>query len=650
MRLEINKCSHIFFILLGLLTEVSFSQSQNNKSDLSGIQGVAVVIASAQGLGVSSFGHAFLRLMYQPQSPSLDDLVVEFSADSDGENYSILKGMGLGDDLYPTQIKIISYRQMMDEKAYGENRHLYNTVLKIDKARVSKIVKAIEDSRKKGLSTYKFFTYNCASAVTQVLAEGLQVNPDRLSTIFPTSIPKILKEKDLILLEFTDQAGEVVKENILVEFQKKIKLMNIPELEFEIIKNNILSENFANRNLGYLKLSDFFSATHSNIIKSLALSLIQQERLLNQIDLSNLFRQKSTPRWTYLRRGVPLEINSRYKLIQHTIEKNSQDQLVLTIKAMATPLFCVEGLSCSSQKPVQWSLPLGDHFKLINGWLYWKDFMIGRATHQSGFMEIVDFGFHVLTSIEFVDYPNVQQATAYIMIDLKNELSTRFEKEKTMLAHDILAINNRDAGGACGSLVELQNALLTRAVFLPNSPRLLSSKDYLKLLHEVLKGRVIFIPGFSSINELTQFIPKSELVTLIRQTMDEMSIIKKGFNAEKLTAKYHIAIIKERLVMGLYTPLIVDLKETHINHALLIVAWNEKNNDFIVYDPNYGIIPIKLEIENGKIIFQSPFYQVNAIYAEFSDIRSDLALQGQLLNMNEKSIINFINETGRYWF
>lgn len=648
LRIIFKLCLAYLILYSGLLkaSNIPIDQplvSQNPKA-------IAVVLVSPKGFGPSAFGHLFLRLLSNPKLPSPSDPVIEFAADSNGENYDLVKGLGFGKNLYRTDIKITSYREMMNEKAFIENRDLKNLILNIDEAQIKDILSAIQMSVKNGLPTYKFFSYNCTTAVAEVLAKGLGISTDDLKVILPTSIESVLKKKNLLLSEFIDVSGNTTKKKLFKAFNTKVKDLMPTENYFQVMHKNIRSEYFSERLLGYLKLRTIFTSTKSKEIKSLAFGLISQEPIATQKELFELFLDNVAPRWELL--PLPkqnLQQTNIYTINDQEFNITNKNEVSLILKGKETPQPCRMATECSGY-PNSFNIPLGPDFTVHNRRLHWKNIPVGQWTKSPGKGKLIHFGFHIVALFEDGKESGSETLETYLLFDFKNGVQKWIETKKRPVGQDILAISNQDAGGACGSLVELQHSLLKRAIFLPSMPRLKSNQEYLSLLALAIKGRLIFIPGFKNAYDLTSTIPKNELVSFLHKSLNEMSLIKKAFNAKKLKKSDDLEKIKSYLELGLYIPLILDLKDTFINHALLVVGYNEKDNDFIVYDPNFGFRPIKLTYKDNDIVYFSDYYdyKVKDVYTEFSDIVSELSIREQILNMNEASIQKYINETGRY--
>ena len=274
--------------LLGSLSYAGVKFDRNEIGDL------ALVVASSQGLGVSSFGHAFLRIQKKAGTWSSTDYVIEIAAFNGTEDFSIFRGLGFISS-YPARMSVLSYARMLDLKTREELRDLDNYVLDLKPEQKEKALAVIERlSDQENVGQYAFITQNCASFISDILSEAGIEYLHGITANVPSGMPGKLEELGYIKAKFKDRSAGRIRDLLLQKFPQPEITDEQIALIWPSIQKQLGSESMEDRVLGYLKLHyisrlDSSSQELKRQSKSLLRQFIMQESADFRTDLRKTF-------------------------------------------------------------------------------------------------------------------------------------------------------------------------------------------------------------------------------------------------------------------------------------------------------------------------------------------------------------------------
>lgn len=224
-------------ILLFLISFSVLSETINPNE----VESVSFLLASAKGIGQSSFGHAYL-LFNMKKGNENNFPTVEFYTETDGTLSTYFRALGLG--TADRNVSLSTLDKIVNVNNMVLDRSLFSYELKLDRSIVEKIANKINEIINSGgkMGEYKFFTSNCASAVSDIFKEA-GVPLLGWGQEIPIQVPQLLKKNGFVKkIKVYFSKSERVKDLI---FKNKYLLDKVvspfTQSYFEIISS---SENF----------------------------------------------------------------------------------------------------------------------------------------------------------------------------------------------------------------------------------------------------------------------------------------------------------------------------------------------------------------------------------------------------------------------
>jgi hypothetical protein len=216
------------------------------------VKNISYLLASDQGLGRSSFGHAYIRISYQDKLSIKDD-TIEFVADVSNKDIEYTRALGLGKK-YGVKIVKRSYAKTKKIHTIGDDRSLSSYTLDLSPDQIKIIISKINLHILSGYKTgYSFFTSNCGDIVGTILNSALEEKITGMTSVVPNRIPTILEDLNLVKSVHTDDNASALREKLV---QKNLGKLVIPKSSINLhsVKDNLSSQLFADRVKGYYQL------------------------------------------------------------------------------------------------------------------------------------------------------------------------------------------------------------------------------------------------------------------------------------------------------------------------------------------------------------------------------------------------------------
>lgn len=675
----------ILLVCSVLLLKVSYSMATtlNTPSLLSDKNRVSLLIASQTGAGQSSFGHAYLR--FSKDIFKDDDIVVELVADQAQDQNSVLmtiiKGVGLLSQKFRSKLVFSSYESVRYEMNIIQDRNLKSLPLNLSTDQISNI-KLFLDSKKEFLESenYLFFTNNCASKISKVIDESIDL---KVNTIY-SQIPIFLEKKYALLIDtnliYLDKSASNLRKELIEKYLPiEIKSSRYPY--FKNIEQQLTNVNYIERAYGVLKLlkaKQFFTKLSEESflnIKTFILLFSQTETIRNRIEIIDLALKGSeniifqplqkqildfpitlsglTEYQTNNRMEVRLnDANEPIVRFFFTIMNNDESKTIsekfmdISIKSF--------GFSFSSGKLLY---KIEDRQEVVGYLLKSKIFNTDNLLTKVHFHAEIYSGekWFYLIPVAILEFaPDISPGV----------LGTNFFKPE-----DAMPIKNfsNNGLGNCMSIALMNKILFEQIKFLPDQEYLSSEKN-LNLLKEALEGKFVIIPGYQNVRSLILSLDQEKLKQVISSYSYKLnisgfgSLVKAYFTREKIKPENLSDLY---VSLALKIPIAMRFKVDNINveHMILVTEIVDQGEylELGVFDSNIaGYLPANLPdlqfvnrytIDKKTGLFkQGSYSKGTSIYVDRSDLSSQ---QIYIRAKHSAKMMNFFNHSsklGKYSF
>lgn len=658
---------HLIIILFSLFISVTSLGVGTQKIPV--IKKIGLLIASNKGAGMSSFGHAFIRIS-ENEDWSKDDTIVEFVADDQGKGFQsirdYIKGLGVGSS-FNFKMNISKYSVVKENYNILENRDLTTyPLITTDDNRKQFYRILSQKSEKIDSENYAFLTHNCASQVSEILSETFQIDTK-------SSIPILLSSR---FSEYIDQKNIVIDYSASSQRKNTLKIFLPLDLfpqdsvRYQNIVRQLISNNYNDRLIAFAKVLDLFALTNN---QSLALFLNMYIRSENPALYGDLFKYINNP-----------DERKNVKII--TLD---QDFNKLEVKDPGTIIpnpynsnFEVEGTKLKIRYAINRNASSQDThptsrfiyidlksygFTEDNGKIYYDKQLIFQK-FNSDIFSTESHKTNILLRNEVVKRDGKNYLLPVLMIEKEGHKFTyskaNIDRTDTLpfANYSGLVANKNIILGNCLSMVTLQKILLEQVVFFPNYPKLTVDENE-NLLKEALRGNIVFAIGFSNINEWIKYIGENRTKAILTQLSYDLNISGYGdlmikyFTRSQVTPE-NIDTIASALSLGVTVPVRFVVDE-HQEHALLIYDIADRGDYYALaaYDPNVSINKLNDSIDIFKLskkdgLFYSDLYMQSGakLYIDKIDIETSINFKKSIQRKDMKKFLDFSIKEGRYSF
>lgn len=592
----------LIFILI-FLTSFASAQEIIKKEH---VQSISYLLASNKGMGRSSFGHAYLRFSYNEEL-SDDDLVVEFVADTGNEGVNALKGIGIGEN-YKLKVHLTYYSVVKYHHTRSQDRDLTSYQLDLDQNQMHKIVDKVndylnDDSGKE----YAFFNANCARFVSESLNAGIDLELKGVRSVIPTSIPHLLKSRDLVISEFTDDRLSTQRKEIFDLYSRG--LFDRTDLNFINLKDQLTSNDLNQRLFAYYKLHTYrssFTRTKQRKINLLASKLLLIESSGFQSFFLAYFNNSIEKMNALEQPPISLSNMQRPKILKVSFDHDGE-KVFLKVKMRYR-----SQLISNRKHPITRS----HSFQLKD--MVYRDGKIFNSSNQ-----VISYKFskksldrefytpHTYLNAEIVK----SNRKKYLKVHILLEDSTQVVAPKNLDQNDILAIENfdNDKGGVCLAHSELTQLLNTQAFYLPEETPL-TEEENISLINDLLLGKLVFVPGHANALEFTSSIPPEMLKSIIKQRQSARFSFKDRFFdyfKETKISNSNFYNLKNLLALQL-KPIIFFVPEGKrgIAHSITITSIQDVGDfyELTAIDPNFGFVEGHFRFNKLTSKLETSFY------------------------------------------
>lgn len=561
-------------------------------------------------------------------------------------------------------VVVAPYSRIMNEMNFVSLRDLTSHELALtatQRARIlSRLNEIVADGR---FGNYRFFTDNCASAVTSIFKEAGVPIPGDIRALVPDRIPALLRDAGLIASTATDYNLQSRRELHYARFAPAL----IPVFpRFSDLQSLLLSPEQEKRLLGLEKLLEASRATglrteslrqYLNGFKFLE-PLIIRDLLSRMIRGENLLKQPSLPSF---RLDLPVaDSGFGYQVTPGTpaVVPAEDGGFELQIDFQYHPEIALPGGQSGSL-----------HIRLpIPGLRRAKDSAdVIYAGHKVGVLglrsihgqDIALYGLIFIPQVHRVD-STTWAGEVFVLLDPDTEVRTAGAQSPGSSPNvpsqtAILPLLNTDpARPSCYGFVELEQALLTRALFAPELPALPEATS-LDLVHRTLNGALIVIPGFANAASWLSSLDESRLREVIFQYNWSNYGTLKG--AVETWARSEELSTQDLLTLGRLaqagqpTPVYMRARGNEA-HALLILDVIDEGTQglrLIAYDPNLGLVrdAFRFHREDSKI--HSPFYPASPLRSAGYDLGTQMVRHTFLFPALRPLLLRLVRTSGIYW-
>ncbi|MBO9667079.1 MAG: DUF4105 domain-containing protein [Bdellovibrio sp.] len=647
-----NKLSSLLKTLICGLFFFLIASSTSAQTRIQEVKKIYYVLASAKGVGQSSFGHAYLRLGYD-DTPRPDDMVLELVADVKASELSVLRGLGLGKN-YARASALNSYQNTQYEMNYIQNRNLDSSELLLTDAERRLILLRIQTIlQKKRMGDYSFLKNNCAEGVNVILS-NLGIDAGMIDT--PSSVLAALKAKGKIGKTYSDLSLSNKSQEMVKKYSHLLSKVEKMRPDFD--RNFLLGGN-SQQILGFVMIHEMVPSLIS-ADKTMALRFLKSIAYLHpRTDRNDLLNTINGKKYLSIQKIGTREftVDAKESLSIREFDFSEKDDHVIT-KVFIDSSGArkkdeygrrqvdvdVLGLSKKGQSLLLGNIEIGT--------------LISEKVESGGHGVLFKNSFTVPVLRERYLNSNSQVLDVYLIVD-QEELTPQTETVSEKL---IPLINDDPKFPSCYGFVDLQKALLERATFDPLGPTL-TSAEYLALLDRLLSGEnLVHFPGLKDPTGLIQIVTPLAVRQLMYNYHRESyttiwAAIKTYFKSSVITKESDFESLKTIGGYGLsftvHFRVYKDGQRTNIGHALLVRGLIKRGTRYYLdaYDPNLGVFSNDLfyvDTTTGK--FHTTLYGVT----DFQVLPADLerALMISKLKQQESSqalIREYMSKTKTYF-
>ncbi len=546
------------------------------------IKKVYYLLASAKGSGRSAFGHGYLRLGVS-ERPSANDFVVEFVADVAEEELNYLRAIGIG-ERYRRAVVVKRYREILPEMTQLADRDLTSFELRLtDEARESFVQQLNHYVAAGEMYHYSFFKNNCSEAVARLLRTA-GVKLSYRQGIIPTALPKALERQQLILSQTLDLSISNRRSALFERYQSELA----PRLrELGVPADWAFAPELSLRLTAFSKLS---ALPRTPLLEAyLTAFVFLEKKMTRQVLIDQLHRGTALQGQRLVAARSRLFIPHEVTRPKVTVAKSEflVDKNELFLEYLIEVEDAIAGGARSGAEREFRRVRLTGS-ELSEGKVYLDGRLIGFQAPRS-----VNAKGIIATHAWISDASEFNQRT--YELELRTIIVTQEapagQRERFTRSDENALKNDTPAMPMCAGLVDLQKFLLERVVFAPELPAL-SAAENLLLLNQLLHGKVIVVPGMSSIAQFTRALPAEDFAALVYQFhLDRY----RGFGAalsqyfkQKFVTEETVRLIGALGEAGISTAIYFKTP-SGVAHAVLVTGVRrEADGGYLLeaYDPN----------------------------------------------------------------
>jgi hypothetical protein len=657
----------LMFSLLAPIAQAMSSTTTSPQVDIRKIKKIYYLLASGKGVGQSTFGHSYLRLSFQ-EDPRPDDLVLELVADVQAKDLSVWRGLGFGEN-YKRTAELSTYQKVQYEMNYTQQRDLQSTEILLSEEQRTKMLLQIQDAlNRKGLGEYSFFDKNCAEGLAVILkSSGI----DTGKVVSPNQVQSSLKKLNLAGKTYTDLSLLNAQTQLL---QKHINLIKLGESLDPNFRGEFLLSSPAQQLLGFVQLLEIsrkMSPQEQNQTLHLLKAFAYLQPRTTRLDWLATINGKKTlkvinlldKRISHAQLGISsLNSNSDPELLSYSFY--SKNESVFANFNFKQPVAGKD--SSPGPLALRFEVPV---LSMDAQAVLFEKTTVGIKSHSKFSKEDPGIVFPTGITIPVVRKKSrsSEWTLSLFLVLEKDSVSRALSSDPAML---VPILNDDGTQPSCYGFVDLQKALLERAVFFPEGAPL-PSAAYVSLIANLLRpDSLVIFPGVGNVQELFSKMDSRQVRKVIYQYHRDMytspsAALKTYFNSEKVSTTEELDTLQALISMGtsftIHFRFIQNGQRTALGHALLIknIVRKENRYYFDAYDPNlgrfindmfyfdvksgkfhtvlYGITDIKITAENIdqtftiRNIIQSQLVDFLKIYSEQSQVHAFTL--GQILQL-----------------
>lgn len=557
--------------------------------NLNEVESISFLLASAKGLGQSSFGHAYM-LFNMKNGNENNFPAVEFYTETDGTISTYFRALGLGSA--DRKVSLSTFDKIVHANNMISNRTLFSYELNLDRPIVENIVNRINEIVNSGgkMGKYKFFTSNCASAVIDLFKEA-GIPLDGWGQGIPIQVPNVLKKNGLV---------------------KKIKIYNSKDVRVKdlILKNKYLLDKIQSPfSQNYFEI---FSSKE-NFWKVFGIVYLKEEASNDKLESLNQLEKRKLIKFlnslTLFENAInrKMILNNHHHLKAHFISSVDVTQKVGIVTSMEK-ITNIEskGIDCQNEKcfilaraqsisqkssirsQIEIKIKIPNLEIIDNKLIYQGEFELGFLSAKNRIVSSSLTPVLHLTRIEnkaFID--------SGILIDLE-QLKINSERIISNQTDINFYKNGMNGFAICAGMTDFQKGLIENTLFDPSRSRL-SQTENLKLVQELLDGKIIIIPGFNSALDFTSSLDSNEFSNLILSYHNKhygniFSTIGKWFVQSKVDSNT-MKIFQIWIKHGVSIPIVFGVENSgNKGHSILITNLQDKLDRWVIsgYDSNLG--------------------------------------------------------------
>lgn len=484
---------------------------------------ISYLLASGKGIGQSTFGHSYLRFSYGKDF-SNTDITVEFVADVNPSQINIFKGAGLTLSNYDFAIVPTTYDGVYKYHVLKQDRDLTTYELKLSKKEILSITTRVNDLIINGIEmTYSFFTRNCADIVSDVIDSSVDFRLTGMRSKIPVLIPTILKKYSLIKSVSIDPRVSKLRQTKAERFfsnpalPKDNRIINIVE---QLSSSDLNQRIYGIYKLNQYRLRKDLKKEDAKRLRHLGANLTRLEGNLVRKNMLGIFN------------GNHQSFRDFNLAALKTSFSSATGVKKTTLRLSGKKVYLVADLKVPSSVRKDGARKIFRSKKLIPNLTYQDGEIKDEAGNVVAYKmndELIESAFYhpnLYFNSELIEKDGKKYVYFTLLWELKGHPKPRVYNHQNLISID----NGENGEGYCYSHSELTMLLNTRVIYDPKGEKL-TSDEYLNLIKELYRNKIIVAPGVSSPMELTLEIDKDELVHLInRRHLAEQGKVDAIFN------------------------------------------------------------------------------------------------------------------------
>jgi hypothetical protein len=566
-----------------------------NPSDVASL---SFLLASPRGSGQSSFGHAYLRFNMKVGLESKFP-TYEFYAAMESETFfkkmsSYVRAAGIGHT--DRRIAKKTFIAVSQEITVNEDRTLFSYDLKLERSALESVVTKINQLISNGgkMGSYSFLTSNCASAITDIFVEA-KIPLEGWGKGIPLKVPSLLKSNGLLAKTKVYRSNSDQRKDLLLRYRfilDKIKSpFSLSYFELMLSEKSLLRM-FGLKHLKQWSIHEKVNALNQNEFKKLTYVLktylLYENALTRHLFMEFSETLKAVPIHSY--EMTERIKQSRFKTVTVDLARSSIEceklECYFKSKLVGQKNSIKSDLGHDEKLDIKIKIP---NIEVVNGNLIYD--------HEREVGFISQNGRVVLSGIVPVVNLNKKSGSLFMDLGMLYDLDqSQFNvPRKISKKDDFNFYKNGVLGFAmCSGMNDLQKKLLVNTLFDPDQQRL-SDEQNLNLIDDLMKDKIVVIPGFHSVLEYTSSLNQelfaAKVYSYYLNQYGSISKAVSGWFEQNTVKRDAIPTMIQWLSHGIILKIGYKVaNKGNIGHVMLITKLTEKDDRWIIagYDSNLG--------------------------------------------------------------